>query len=270
MITTQQIGIRSCTKFGVRLLKNWEHLLLTKVMNMLFNEQQLNSMISMLFMKTINNEVHWEAGGNRYYTSLLPNMVFAISTASIPDPNAGSVAYQTPPIPAKLYRVRILANENDVLGETEAPPSSNNYTQAKQLYEQIESSISRKLFSQIQQVLSQPGIVGEPAGRSSALPSVDQQKAVLAKMKGKWKVEGPSGTEVATIDDSGNYTVDGYNENPKFILTVIACNDMLSKVEIAKDHLNGKRHHIEVLNLTPDQLIGVAKQDQRKIKYSRV
>jgi hypothetical protein len=242
---------------------------------MLFNEHQLNSMMAMLFTKTINNEVNWEAGGNRYYTSLLPNTVFAISCGPVLGPIAGPVVSQPPPVPAILYRVRILANENDVLGEMEAKPNSPSYIQAKQLYDQIESSISQKLFNQIQQVLSHPGLVGEPAIRSAPQPTIEQQKAVFAALKGKWKVDWPGGSEVASIDESGNYSVDGYPDNPKFILSVVACNDMLTRVEIAKDYLNGKRHLIEVLNFTPNQIFkppqinGVVKHDQRKIKYTK-
>jgi hypothetical protein len=234
-----------------------------------FNESQLTIIVNQLLHKTKANEVLWETSGNRYYMSLKPNTIFSISAEDIAPDVDKNVVYQTPPPNQTAYRIRIIANENDMLADFQAKLSTPLFNPARSLYFQVESVVSNELLNQYLEVLKQPGVIGHIAHRNPSQLTLEQQKKVIQKMRGNWALDYTTGNEVVRIDDEGRYYI-GASETPKFTLTVIACNEMTTRAEVAKDQLDGKRHSIEMLTFAPNRIFGVAKEDQRKVIYTKL
>jgi hypothetical protein len=181
-----------------------------------------------------------------------------------------------------MWVFSVKSNNGSDLWKTTIPAHDPDHLLLERAYDIAKNSTIQRLFDRLKtlDVPSRPvpsATVSETGATPPPLPSkptFKQMASVFHSIEGTWDLDYTTGKERATITSSGDYFVEGertkYEGMPKFRLLLIACNSDLSKIEIVKEFLDGRRHDTEVLNLKTNVLEGESTSRKRKIKYVRV
>jgi hypothetical protein len=245
---------------------------------MILDEFQITRIVQQLLNKTMSGQVRWQLASGSYYLGLPDNTMIAL----LHEKDA----------PSDAYVLRIVSPTNDLLGELRAAEKDGFFPQLKMLYEQIQEQVSTDLFDQILQEVSQEGVIGKTTSHQSYLvvpnvvagvssmgrtrsetsfrarPSPEQVDRLLSSLSGSWMLEEEDKKTNLIIDRKGGYYVRSQSQ-PEFRLVILACNDDLTRAEVAKDLPDGKRFRIEVLDIDSAQMKGVVKHTGASIQYIR-
>lgn len=244
---------------------------------MLFDEFQIMQIMRQLLNKTMSSHVQWQMATGTYYLGLPNNTMIALLREKEDS--------------SDVYVLRIVSPTNDLLGELRASEKDNGFPYLKMLYEKIQEQVSNDLFDQILQEVSQEGVIGKTSRQSYFVapdfvaevsdkentrsatsfrmrPSHEQVKRLLASLSGSWVLEEAGRKTDVIIDLKGEYYVRSRGQ-PEFHLVILACNDNLTRAEVAKDLPDGKRFRIEVLEIATERMNGVVKHTGESIQYIR-
>lgn len=108
-------------------------------------------------------------------------------------------------------------------------------------------------------------------------PTEDQVRGFFQRIKGNWKRNHEQGFDELAIDELGDsyyrFTEQGVtvsqSPKPAFHLVLVACAPDLSKVEVAREAVNGTARQVEVLRINDNEMIGHAKHDHQLLQYRR-
>ena len=233
-------------------------------------------MLRFLIEKTAEGQVAWTVNTETEYKVDVDTSSFIIGLKQADDQGSA-------------YSFSILAGDHKV-GSIDFTATDSESTLARTLYDKAAQSTVVQLFKQARQSLEGARQVLRPSPVSvhttttntttappplPSPPSVAQVSAILDKIKGEWSLDYSRGTEQVTIDRTGNYYAkpkDPEKDLPQFKLTIIACDNTLTRVEWRKDRLNGLALHIEVMTISADgnKMEGFAKHDQHRLVYTRL
>ena len=256
---------------------------------MLLAESQVHSIAERLLQKSRAHQVVWNLLGDNSFYVVLPNGVLAC-LQQFPEGQFGFVLSYSP---------------TTVIGEIKSGPQQPGHVDLSQLFSSAKEYLSNNTTVSILEALQNPGTVGRPimssgttttttlpprpmiaqqpfpfeavfpvqplfqsGAASSLLPA--QSQVFFAKIAGKWRLDYGRGTEDACIDKDGNYYV-GNAQTPTFVLDLLASNEDMTHVELAKNKAlpDGRRYQIEVLRVSDNEMRGEAKHDRHQLHYVR-
>jgi hypothetical protein len=198
----------------------------------------------------------------------------------------------------------VIRDGHQLLGEMKVSENDDLFREMEELAQGADRAVSIFVSRHILHFLNKEGPIGQPApsfvmfsghGTSSGnltisgegdmlaplpiipmppRPTLEDAKRFFARIKGAWTLDYTYGNEVATIDENGIYRTSGAMKNGEpyqttYQLKLLATNQDMSKVEIAKD-LNGVRRHIEVLQIADNEMTGVAKHGEFSLTYRKL
>jgi len=219
---------------------------------MILNESQLAEIAGGLLHQTAENRLPWYRENGSVFVAL-PNQTTVELEGDADGPDVV---------------IRVKGPSGIVYGEARCPKSPDSHV--GKLYqaasEQAAMSIFREIMDSIQFSHSATAEVDAPA-----VPRVTPEQCahVLERMAGRWTLEFARGRGQVTINRNGDYFI-RERDQPTFLLKVLAWNEETSTAEVAKDKADGRRRQIEQLKITRDAMVGCAKHDGHKLRYTRL
>jgi hypothetical protein len=240
----------------------------------LLGNHELNQIINELQVKTSEKKILWRLGSEGYSVNLSSGILFVVGK-----------------INDEVF-FRVIVGIDTVAGELKSHVQDNQ--PVKFLLDAVETQVSRRVFSDIIGSIGDADMLGKTAPITMApyygphplltglepwldpnqmLPN--QADEFFKRIKGRWKLDFSRGIETVIIDENGNYTIEG-EKHPKWVLRLIAHTPDFSKVEVGKYFPEGKRLHVETLEVSPPppkrhfHMKGVAQHDQTGLTYTRL
>lgn len=209
-------------------------------------------------------EVRWERRSGEEFFLRLPQFVLAVS---------GSTKADDP------IRVSIVSHSDETIadqtlknGEHGYPDAAFMFAKARERFSTVEQTVE-SCVAFIEGAAGPIGGIGVSFPKPPPPPSEEQISQFFKRIAGCWFLDYGRSNEYATIKENGDYLA-GKNRyttsaTPVFKLILVACDAALTHVELAKQQPDGKIRQLEVLTVTDNEMVGVAKHDEHPLHYRR-
>jgi hypothetical protein len=234
-------------------------------MNSVLSAPDVFGTLHQLLAKTRLNRIKWSAEPNRVRAELA----------------SASISLQRDPNSEDSFTLSLLSSDGETVWSTTINRGDHNVVSLlRELYEIGTTSAVAAVFQQINQDLAseEPSSGVTTTTPPPARPTNEKALRLFEMVKGRWHLDYGRGQEEIEIDEAGNLYIvkasrgkDVAREiKPRYRLELLECDENLRHIELAKVDLTGRVRQIEVLDISPEKMKGVAKHDGHQLVYQRV